>query len=166
MPKEINPEYSLEGLMLKLTFQNFGHLMQRASSLEKILMLGKIEGKRRRGSRGWDVSQTQWTWIWANCEIVKDRRARCAIGHGITKSRTWLSDWTTMWQEKKSSSIIKNKLLSKGNLKVKHKIIPGSNFSNYIEIQKEDLENWRKSERHTPFSCMRRWKCLFPNPSI
>ena len=49
MLKEINPEYSLEGLMLKLTFQNFGHLMQKASSLEKILMLGKIEGKRRRG---------------------------------------------------------------------------------------------------------------------
>ena len=103
--KKVNLEYSLDGLMLKL--QYFGHLIWRASSLEKLQMLGKIEAKRRRGSRGWDASQTQWTWFWANSEIVKDSGAWCAIGHGITKSRTWLSDWTTMWQEKKSSSIIK-----------------------------------------------------------
>ena len=67
--KEISPEYSLEGLMLKLKLQYFGHLMQRADSLEKTLMLGKIEGRRRRGNRGWDgwmVSLTQWTWVWAN----------------------------------------------------------------------------------------------------
>ena len=67
--KEINPEYSLKGLMLKLKLQYFGHLMQRASSLEKTLMLGKIEGRRRRGHRGWDVwmaSLTQWTWVWAS----------------------------------------------------------------------------------------------------
>ena len=67
--KEISPEYSLEGLMLKLKLQSFGHLMWRADSLEKILMLGKIEGKRRRDDRGWDgwmASPTQWTWIWAN----------------------------------------------------------------------------------------------------
>ena len=65
--KEINPEY-LEGLMLKLKLQYFGHLMWRADSLEKTLMLGKIEG-RRRGDWGWDgwmASLTQWTWIWAN----------------------------------------------------------------------------------------------------
>ena len=67
--KEINLEYSLQGLMLKLKFQYFGHLMGRANSLEKTLMLGKIEGRRRRGYRGWDgwmTSLTQWTWIWAN----------------------------------------------------------------------------------------------------
>ena len=67
--KEISPEYSLEGLMLKLKLQYFGHLMQRADSLEKTLMLGKIEGRRRRGSRGWDggmASLTQSSWIWAN----------------------------------------------------------------------------------------------------
>ena len=68
--KEINPEYSLEGLMLKLKLQYVGYLMWRASSLEKTLMLGKIEGKReRRGDIGWDgwmVSPTQWPWIWAN----------------------------------------------------------------------------------------------------
>ena len=65
--KEINPEYSLKGLMLKL--QYFGFLMQRANSLEKTLMLGKIEGGRRRDNRRWDgwvASLTQWTWVWAN----------------------------------------------------------------------------------------------------
>ena len=67
--KEINPEDSLEGLMLRLKLQFSGHLMQRANSLEKTLMLGKIESRRRRGSRGWDgwmVSPTQWMWVWAN----------------------------------------------------------------------------------------------------
>ena len=64
--KEINTEYSLEGLMLKLKHQCFGHLMQRSDSLERILML---EGRRRRGDRGWDgwlASLTQWTWVWPN----------------------------------------------------------------------------------------------------
>ena len=67
--KEINPEYSLEGLMLKLKFQSFGHMMWRANSLEKTLMLRKIEGRRRRGDRGrdgWIASPTQWTGVWAN----------------------------------------------------------------------------------------------------
>ena len=67
--KGINPEYSLEGQMLKLNLHYFGHLIQRASSLEKTLMLGKIEGRRRRGNRRWDdwmASPTQCTWVWAN----------------------------------------------------------------------------------------------------
>ena len=67
--KEINPEYSLEGLMLKLKLQYFGHLMQTAGSSEKTLMLGNTEGRRRRGNREWDgwmASPTQWTWVWAN----------------------------------------------------------------------------------------------------
>ena len=66
--KEINPEYLLEGLMLKLNLQYFGHLKWRTDSLEKILMLGKIEGGKR-GNRGWDswmASPTQWTWVWVN----------------------------------------------------------------------------------------------------
>ena len=66
---EINLEYSLEGLMLKLNLQCFGHLMQRADSLEKTLMLGKIEGRRKgddRGRDGWMTSPTQWTWVWAS----------------------------------------------------------------------------------------------------
>ena len=93
--KEISPEYSLEGLMLKL--QYFAHLMWRADSLEKTLMLGKIEGKSRRGGRGWDVwvSPTWWTWVWTNWEIVKDRKAWRAAVQGVAKSRTQLSDWTT-----------------------------------------------------------------------
>ena len=67
--KEMNPEYSLEGPMLTLRFQNFGHLAWRADWLEKTLMVGKIEGKSRRGDRGWDewvTSSTQRTWAWAN----------------------------------------------------------------------------------------------------
>ena len=67
--KEINPEYSLEGLMVKLKIQYFGHLMQRADSLEKTLILGKIEGRRRRGQqtmRWWMASLTWWTWVWVD----------------------------------------------------------------------------------------------------
>ena len=88
--REINPEYSLEGLMLNQELQYFGHLMQRAYSLEKTLMLGKIEGKRRRGqekmrwldgiteSTDMDFSKLQ--------EIVKDRGARYVVVHGVAKS--------------------------------------------------------------------------------
>ena len=64
IPKEINPEYSLEGLMLKLKLQYFGHLVWKANSLEKTLMLGKIEGRRRKELDGWMVSPTQRTWVW------------------------------------------------------------------------------------------------------
>ena len=67
--KETSPEYSLEGLMLKLKLQYFGHLMWRTDSLEKTLMLGKIEGRRKRGQQGWNgwmVSLTWWTWVWIN----------------------------------------------------------------------------------------------------
>ena len=67
--QEISPRNSLVGLILKLRLQYFGHLMRRADSLEKTLMLGKIEGRRRRGrgyENGWMVSPTQWTWVWAD----------------------------------------------------------------------------------------------------
>ena len=70
IPKEISPEYSLEGLIPKLKLQYFGHLMWRTESLEKTLMLGKIEGRRRKGQQrkdGWMASQTQWTWVWPGC---------------------------------------------------------------------------------------------------
>ena len=91
--QKTNPEYSLEGLMLKLKLQYFGHLMWRADSLEKTLMLGKIKGKRRRGwqrMRWLDSILTQWTWIWANSRIVEDRGAWCAIVHEVAKNRTRL----------------------------------------------------------------------------
>ena len=96
--KEINPEYSLEGLVLKLKLQYFDHMMQRAHSLEKTLMLGKIEGRRRRGwqrMRWLDGVTDSVDIILSKLqEMVKDRGARCAAVHGVIKSRTRLSDFT------------------------------------------------------------------------
>ena len=94
--KEISPEYSLEGLMLKLKLQYFGHLMQRADSFEKSLMLGKIEGRRwgwwrRRWLDG--ITNTMDMGLGELWELVIDRRA---AGHGVAKSRTWLSNWTEL----------------------------------------------------------------------
>ena len=96
--KEISPEYSLEGLMLKLKRQYFGHLMWRTDSFEKTLMLGKIEGRRRRGRqrmRCWMASLTQWS-LSKLRELVMDREAWRAAVYAVMKRQTWLSNWTEL----------------------------------------------------------------------
>ena len=97
--KEISPEYSLEGLMLKLKLPYFGHLMWRGDSMEKTLMLGKIEGRRIRGQQ-----MTRWLDGIINSmnlslskllKMAEDRKAWCPAAHGVSKRQTWLINWTT-----------------------------------------------------------------------
>ena len=99
--KEISLEYSLEGLVLKLKLHYFGRLMWRNDSLEKTLMLGKTEGRRRKGwQRGWDgwmASPTWWTWVWESSRSWwMDKETWHTSVHGVAKSPTQMSDWTEL----------------------------------------------------------------------
>ena len=101
--KEINLEYSLEGLMLRLKPQYFGHIMGRANSLQKTMTLGKIKGRKRRDNREWDgwmASPTQWTWVWASSRTWWRTGKPGMLQSMGLQSRTWISHWTatTYWQ--------------------------------------------------------------------
>ena len=109
--KEISPECSLEGLMLMVKLQYFSHLMQRADSFEKTLMLGKIEGKRRRGQQrmrwqdGSMASPTQWTWVWVNSRSWWWTGRPGVLQSMGSQSPTRLSDWTEAQKTKTNNRI-------------------------------------------------------------
>ena len=118
--KETSPEYSLEGLMLKLKLQYFGHLMLRADSFEKTLMLGMIEGGSRRGwqriRRLDGITDSMDMGLSKHQELVKNSKV-CAAVHGVAKSRTWLSNWTELkWKQIKAEGVHHHQTCFTGNV--------------------------------------------------
>ena len=108
--KEISPEYSLEGLMLKLKLQYFGHLMWRANSLEKTLMMRKMEGKGRREDKGWDAwmaSPTQWTWVWVSSGSCWWTGKCCSPGgHRVIHNWATELNWASLCKEDSSQILL------------------------------------------------------------
>ena len=144
--KEISPEYSLEGLMLKLKLQYFGHLMRKTDSLEKTLMLGKIEGGRRRGRQRmrWLASLTRWTWVW-----VGSRSWWWTGTPGVLQSMGWQKvrhDWATElnWPEFYCDSILAETIEQEQSLINKASLYCVSfrvKVQSSIEKKKASLEN-------------------------